>query len=82
MLVASTFAGASTSAELKQVLLRWAKRYTPDDTIAERIAQRAALVATADAEIPFDPDLERQLFTVLHAVALDELGLTGCGAAG
>jgi hypothetical protein len=55
------------------ILKRWASRYTPDESVADRIAQRAAWLAATDPDMLDTSNLKRSLMIVLHRIALEEI---------
>jgi hypothetical protein len=55
------------------MLKGWASRYTPDEAVADRIAQRAAWLAATDPDILDNSNIKRSLMIVVHRLALEEL---------
>jgi len=77
----SHFPRSSPYPELKSLVQGWACRYTQSEAVAARIARRTILVAATSPELLDGPDVKQDLMTLLHALALEEVGVEAAPAA-
>jgi len=60
-------------SSVQNLLLDWARRYTPSDDISEEITRDTLLAMAVRPELRDNPDLRLHLFRVLHQVARDHI---------
>src|SRR5690606_26690544 len=74
-LTAPTFSPSCEDVELKQLLQRWASRFTPCKATQGRIVRQALWIAATDPDFLQQADSNRELLELLHRVALEELSI-------
>lgn len=68
--------GVYPDSALLNLILGWARRYSPIEQVSEAIALRTIRVVSSDPDLVEERDLKLSLFKVLHRVALEDLKIT------